>query len=342
MTDYKNQFNVLYREINKSINERNRLNYFKNELIKILDKQLQDENSISKSIDEYDLMMQKSLLNEFGIRKAKGYEIGTIREWKGQKYKKVGPGDLRKVYKDSYHQVKNGIERLKKDIDKCTSGQELLDLVLLHKDRFQYKDGSPFPIMQELVDYISRKNETLNYISSDNVSKKEYSKKLENLKKLNQGVYSQKRKKHIRDDMSLNKIEYLNEPLVSLDDFIKMFKSLRNDIFHNNETNIDVKFSHDTLKKFRNASKKSVKNGFTENEHFTIASKIKDLFKNANLVSVEPDRDSDINNSVKDVKRFAIEFNLNGKKGFALYTIKNTTNAGHTMYALELDELIKK
>lgn len=321
----------LYDEIMKSIEDEDRLNYFKRELVKILNSQLKHEETVSKAIEQYYSQVQKS-----------GYGIGTVREWKGQKYKKVGPGDWRKVYKDSNYQVSKGIERLKKDIDKCTSGQQLLDLVLLHRDRFQYKDGSPFPILQELAEYVSKKNESLNYLPTENISQQEYSDKLKKLKKVNQAVYSEKRKKHIRDDMKLNKIEYLDEPLISLDDFKEIFKNYRNDIFHNNETGIDVKFSHDTLKKFRSAAEKSVKNGFTKNEHYTIASKIKELFKNANLVSIEPDRDSDINDSVKDMKRFAIEFNLNGKRGFALYTIKNTTNAGHTMYALELDELIKK
>lgn len=39
--------------IMKSINETNRLNYFKNELLKILDARERQENKLSKAIEDY-------------------------------------------------------------------------------------------------------------------------------------------------------------------------------------------------------------------------------------------------------------------------------------------------
>ena len=57
----------------KSLNERqekNQLEYFKKELVKVLEQaEKRENNAISKAIEDYDKSMAKTFLNEYGIEK---------------------------------------------------------------------------------------------------------------------------------------------------------------------------------------------------------------------------------------------------------------------------------
>ena len=106
--------------------------YFKNKVIKILN----TSNDINKS-----------------------FPLGTVRIWNGIKYKKTASDKWERVYENESRYAKEALEKLKKDVDKCTNSQQLLNLVLLHRERFCYKDGSPLPIVKELSEYVSAKND---------------------------------------------------------------------------------------------------------------------------------------------------------------------------------------
>ena len=88
---------VVSAELIKSLNKKKdaaQLNYFKKELIKVLEKN--DEEIVSKAIEDYDNSIKKTY-SEIGIEKA-GYGIGTVRVWKGQKFRKIAPGKWRRIY----------------------------------------------------------------------------------------------------------------------------------------------------------------------------------------------------------------------------------------------------
>ncbi len=311
------------------------LEYFKKELIKILDKKEREEKAeIKKSLAfNMDMLIEKS---------SSGYPIGTIREWKGKKYQKIAPGKWRRKYSSEEKGIRMSIAALKKAIDKCSTSQELLNLVLQNRDRFADDNGRPLPIVKELSEYASAKNDELETLPTGR-TQKEHAADLKALKKRNAKEYGKKRLKHIQEDFSLNKVSY-NEKLLSMNEAEKEIERIKKDTFENAETGIKATFSKRTPGKLISnaACEKSVENGFSKEEHYTMAAKIGDLFKNANLVAVEPDRDSDLNSNVEDVKRFAVEFNLNGNNGIALMIVKNTQNAGHKLYSVELAELIKK
>ena len=57
--------------------------------------------------------------------------------------------------------IRMSIAALKKAIDKCSTSQELLDLVLQNRDRFADDNGRPLPIVKELSEYVSAKNDKL-------------------------------------------------------------------------------------------------------------------------------------------------------------------------------------
>lgn len=130
------------------------LEYFKKELIKILDKKEREEKAeIKKSLAfTMDMLIEKS---------SSGYPIGTIREWKGKKYQKIAPGKWRRKYSSEEKGIRMSIAALKKAIDKCSTSKELLDLVLQNRDRFADDNGRPLPIVKELSEYVSSKNDKL-------------------------------------------------------------------------------------------------------------------------------------------------------------------------------------
>lgn len=130
------------------------LEYFKKELIKILDKKEREEKAeIKKSLAfTMDMLVEKS---------SSGYPIGTIREWKGKKYQKIAPGKWRRKYSNEEKGIRMSIAALKKAIDKCSTSQELLNLVLQNRDRFADDNGRPLPIVKELSEYVSAKNDKI-------------------------------------------------------------------------------------------------------------------------------------------------------------------------------------
>lgn len=130
------------------------LDYFKKELIKILDKKEREEKrEIKKSLAfATDMLFEKS---------SGGYPVGTIREWKGKKYQKIAPGKWRRKYSSEEKGIRMSISALKKAIDKCASSQELLNLVLQNRDRFTDDKGRPLPIVKELSEYVSKKNDKI-------------------------------------------------------------------------------------------------------------------------------------------------------------------------------------
>ena len=72
-------------------------------------------------------MVRKSVydtfLDDIDFQKSRGYGIGTIREWRGKKYKKVAPGKWREVYTPKGSTEKKGpesVETGKKEESKPT------------------------------------------------------------------------------------------------------------------------------------------------------------------------------------------------------------------------------
>lgn len=91
---YTEKFRVLM----KSIDNNNRLNYFKNELLKILEKKEKAEETLSKSIQSYFDDINKTLYG-ISIEKGRAGTVGEIRTWKdGKKYKKMPNGKWVRVY----------------------------------------------------------------------------------------------------------------------------------------------------------------------------------------------------------------------------------------------------
>ncbi|WP_461246361.1 LPD1 domain-containing protein [Treponema sp. R6D11] len=86
-----------------------------------------------------------------------GMAIGTIREWKGNKYIKGADNKWRRYYNKETRGAKVSIKRLIKKVQAINSPEELIKLVLLHRDRFSDDNGHPIPLVQELSKYVSER-----------------------------------------------------------------------------------------------------------------------------------------------------------------------------------------
>ena len=91
----------------------------------------------------------------------RGLPVGTVREWKGQKYVKVAPGKWKPKYDTETKGARQTIAQLHKKVEACKSMDELLELIVANKDRFSDEKGRPLPFVKELSDHVSRRHKEL-------------------------------------------------------------------------------------------------------------------------------------------------------------------------------------
>lgn len=118
-------------------------------------------------------------------------------------------------------------------------------------------------------------------------------------------------------------------------------KPILNTDLSNDSTGIKAKLSSTGLNKMTSgaAIQKSVKNGFSGNQHFETVKRIVELYKKAKLVKTHEDR-TGAENVI--IKRFVSQDKMNdGTKFDALITVKESVEHGHRIYSLELDEINK-
>jgi len=150
------------------------LNHFKKLVMQQLDELEEKENAEKSDV-------KKSILEAESMQKA-GYPVGTIREWKGKKYIKVAPGKWRPKYDSNSRGAKMSLAALKRKADKCTSSEELLQLILENRARFSDDNGRPLPFVKELSDYISQKNDAIESANKPAKTKKTSKKTVADIK----------------------------------------------------------------------------------------------------------------------------------------------------------------
>lgn len=99
--------------------------------------------------DEYMFShLEKSLDGEW-IEKA-GYGIGTVRTWRGKKYKKIAQGKWVRVYDKVDRGAKNAMTRLIHQAERIDTPEEMMKFVLANKQRFSDANGKPLDIVDRL------------------------------------------------------------------------------------------------------------------------------------------------------------------------------------------------
>ena len=140
------------------------LNYFKKKILAILKKQSDDApKEINKALNEIDFIYKSMFPGTFGeIQKSRGYGIGTVREWKGRKYKKIAPGKWRLIYESDGKGARQSIAFLKKAVINAKSTDELLEIVMQNINRFTDKNGRILDIVSELQEAVKSAKAKLN------------------------------------------------------------------------------------------------------------------------------------------------------------------------------------
>lgn len=156
-----------YKNVCKAVNDR-KLEELKKEMIEILKKQ--DEREFKKAVDYLNSQefhythLEKSITGKW-IEKA-GYGIGTVRTWKGKKYKKVAQGKWVRVFDKEGHGTNVAIGKLISKIQKCDNVEDLMALVMANKSRFVDENGVDLPILDKLRAAADIRNEKLSGESS--------------------------------------------------------------------------------------------------------------------------------------------------------------------------------
>ena len=160
------------KSLKKSIEDK-KLAELKKEIIEILKKQ--DEKDFKKAIDYFNSQelhythLEKSLNGKW-IEKA-GYGIGTVRIWKGKKYKKIAPGKWARVFEKEGRGTNIAIGKLIAKVQKIDNVEDLMTFVMANKQRFVDENGVDLPVLDKLRAAVDARN--------GNVGSKETSKPAE-------------------------------------------------------------------------------------------------------------------------------------------------------------------
>ena len=315
-------------EVLKSLKERqekNKLEYFKRELLKVLEQaEKRENNAISKAIENYDNSMSKTFSQEFGVEKA-GYGIGTIRVWKGEKYRKIAPGKWRKVYEADSRGARQSIAIIRKKIQNATSTDELLQIVMENTNRFMDADGKLLPIVEELKKAV---NESKGKINAGKPSTQE---QIEQFKKEKQGEedslltehkkLSNRLKAFMDRDDDENKLREGNQLLEYLKTFKTKLDNLHNEMLEQKD------FSTDEIEKVQDLRRKTA--GVINNMEITLKildgklanEKIKNELKKVNIENLSEEEKADIQKFDDEVTNY-----IKNKKDGYLYIADDLRN----------------
>ena len=149
-----------FKNVCKAVNDR-QLESLKKEIIEILKKQ--DEKDVKKAIDyfnsqeEHYTHLEKSLISGKWIQKA-GYGVGTVRIWKGKKYKKIAPGKWARVFDKEGRGTNIAIGKLIAKVQKIDNVEDLMAFVMQNKQRFVDENGIDLPVLDKLRAAVDAKN----------------------------------------------------------------------------------------------------------------------------------------------------------------------------------------
>ena len=99
--------------------------------------------------------IQKAFSSMIRMEKGgRGLAVGTVREWKGRKFKKTAPGKWRPVYDGETRGAKMAVSAIKRKIAAAPDAQTMMRIILENRYRFSDKNGQPLPFVMELHEYI--------------------------------------------------------------------------------------------------------------------------------------------------------------------------------------------
>jgi hypothetical protein len=127
-----------------------KLEQWKKKIIELL------EDGINKSLEDIlfpDVLLKAIPVNtQLLLIKARGFAPGTIREWKGHKYKKLSSGKWMRTYEGTGSRgEQQAIRNVIKKIQSAKSMSELSDIIKSNMERFKGPEGKTLPIVKEFM-----------------------------------------------------------------------------------------------------------------------------------------------------------------------------------------------
>ena len=210
--------------LKKSVEDR-KLEYFKSELLKILDKKEKEESGeeVSKAFIVQELY--KSMTDPLYMTKGgKVGVVGEIRTWNGKKYKKMPNKKWVRIYDTHDKHTEISIARLKGKVRKAQSVDELFEIVMNNTHRFSDENGKPLDIVLELKKEVDAKKKALN---AGKPSTKEQIKKFNNKKNTTKVELTEKQKENLEkiNDILNKNVETFPVGEFSEDNFKKLFEN---------------------------------------------------------------------------------------------------------------------
>ncbi|MDR1220419.1 MAG: hypothetical protein LBK73_12530, partial [Treponema sp.] len=146
--------------------------------------------------------MQKAFSSMMRMEKGgKGLAVGTVREWKGKKFKKIAPGKWRPVYESETRGAKMAIAAIKRKIAAAPDARAIMRIILENRDRFSDKNGQPLPFVQELSKYVAERGDTIEAAAKKEKGKTDH-------KSNYTGGSREQRLRRVKDDYAAGKIDF--------------------------------------------------------------------------------------------------------------------------------------
>ena len=199
------------KNICKAVNN-TKLAELKKEIIEILKKQ--DSNEFKKAIDYIESQelhfthLEKSITGKW-IEKA-GYGIGTVRVWKGKKYKKIAPDKWVRVFDKEGRGTNIAIGKLIAKVKKIDNVEDLMAFVMANKQRFVDENGIDLPVLDKLRAAVDAKNNGNMGSSSKPMGAEQVKKihdKIEENRKKGKKITPYEAQKQIDDDELMEKVK---------------------------------------------------------------------------------------------------------------------------------------
>lgn len=162
-----------FKNVCKAVNDR-KLAELKKEIIEILKKQ--DEKEVKKAIDYFESQelhythLEKSFNGKW-VEKA-GYGVGTVRIWKGKKYKKIAPGKWARVFEKEGRGTNIAIGKLIAKVQKIDNVEDLMAFVMANKQRFVDENGVDLPVLDKLRAAVDARNGNVGSKETSKTAKK--------------------------------------------------------------------------------------------------------------------------------------------------------------------------
>lgn len=201
-----------------------KLEYFKKELLKVLDRQEKEESpEVSKAFIVHELY--KSMTEPLYMSKGgKAGVVGEIRTWNGKKYKKMPNKKWVRIYDTHDKHTEISIARLKGRVKRAQSVEELFDIVMNNTHRFSDENGKPLDIVLELKKEVDARKKTLN---AGKPSTKEQIEKIKKEQKNQKVELTEKQKENLEkiNDILNKNVETFPVGEFSEDNFKKLFEN---------------------------------------------------------------------------------------------------------------------